>query len=396
LIPAVLSRPRVAELLLGKFKLRPLFIREREFRDEILFMTERDKEIPFGEIRRVLIRSANWVGDAVMSLPAIASIRVSFPRAKIVILAKPWVADLFQGSTAVDRVWVYRSPGPHEGFWGKWRLAQELKPEKFEIALLLQNAFEAAWIAFLARISRRAGYGTDGRTLLLTHPVRLNSGIRRGHQIDYYLNMVRSLGCSPVSGIPSLQVPEGRRKEARERLAALGVQGSEPLVGFSPGATYGSAKEWFPERYAELAGRLIREFGARILVFGSSSGTAIPSGSSPKKSPSILDLTEKTTLAQAVALIAQCRLFVTNDSGLMHVAAALGVPLVAIFGSTDPQRTRPLGHHSRILYKALPCGPCLKTQCPENRECMEAITVEEVFEEVKKAWQLREYPKVEV
>jgi heptosyltransferase-2 len=354
------------------------------------------KEIPFGEIRRVLIRSANWVGDAVMSLPAIASIRVSFPRAKIVILAKPWVADLFQENAAVDRVWVYRSPGSHEGFWGKWRLAQELKPEEFEIAFLLQNAFEAAWIAFLARISRRAGYGTDGRTLLLTHPVRLNSGTKGGHQIDYYLNMVRSLGCSPVSRIPSLEVPEGRGKEARERLAALGVRDSEALVGFSPGATYGSAKEWFPERYAELSRRLIREFGARILVFGSSGDTAIPSGSSPEKSPSILDLTGKTTLAQAVALIAQCRVFVTNDSGLMHVAAALGVPLVAIFGSTDPQRTGPLGHPSRILYKPLPCSPCLKTQCPGNRECMEAITVEAVFEEVKKAWQLSGSPEVKV
>ncbi len=349
-------------------------------------MIRKMKEIPFGEIRRVLIRSANWVGDAVMSLPAIASIRLSFPGAKISILAKPWVGDLFQENTTVDRVWVYQSPGLHQGFWGKWRLAQELKAEKFEIALLLQNAFEAAWIAFLAGISRRAGYGTDGRTLLLTHPVSVDPGAKRGHQIDYYLTMVQSLGCRPVSRVPSLLVSQERRKEAQERLAALGVRDIEPLVGFSPGATYGSAKEWFPERYADLAGRIIRDLGARILVFGSSGETAIPSGSSSAHSPAILDFTGKTTLAQAVALIAQCRLFVTNDSGLMHVAAALGVPLVAIFGSTDPQRTGPLGNESRILYKPMPCGPCLKTKCPEDRKCMAQISVDEVYEAVKQIW----------
>lgn len=353
---------------------------------KLLRMIEKNKEIPFGKIRRVLIRSANWVGDAVMSLPAIASIRLSFPEAKISILAKPWVGDLFLENTMVDRVWVYRSPGPHQGFWGKWRLAQELKSQKFEIALLLQNAFEAAWIAFLARISRRAGYGTDGRAFLLTHPVPIDAGTKRGHQIDYYLNMVQSLGCRPVSRVPSLLVSQERRREALERLALLGVRDTEPLVGFSPGATYGSAKEWFPERYAELAGRMIREFGARILVFGSSGDTPSPFGSSPEKSPSILNLTGKTTLAQAVALIAQCRLFVTNDSGLMHVAAALGVPLVAIFGSTDPQRTGPLGDQSRVLYKPLPCGPCLKTQCPEDRECMAQISVDEVFEAAKQIY----------
>ena len=353
---------------------------------KLLRMKRNIKEIPFGEIRRVLIRSANWVGDAVMSLPAIASIRLSFPGAKISILAKPWVGDLFLENTMVDRLWVYRTPGAHQGFWGKWRLAKELKAERFEIALLLQNAFEAAWIAFLARVSRRAGYGTDGRSLLLTHPIPVDAAVKRGHQIDYYLNMVQSLGCRPVSRVPSLLVSQGRRREALERLAMMGVRDTEPLVGFSPGATYGSAKEWFPERYAELAGKMIREFGARILVFGSSGDTALPLGSSESRSPSILDLTGKTTLAQAVGLIAQCRLFVTNDSGLMHVAAALGVPLVAIFGSTDPQRTGPLGDQSRILYKPLPCGPCLKTQCPEDRKCMSLISVDEVYEAAKQIW----------
>jgi len=342
--------------------------------------------IPFLDVRKVMVRSANWVGDTVMSLPAIASLRLNFPRAEISVLAKPWVAEIFQGNRDADRVILYQSPGIHQGIVGKWRLAKQLKKESFDLALLLQNAFEAALISFLAGVPRRAGYSTDGRSLLLTHPVALSSKKRRGHQVDYYLEIMRSLGLKLAPHIPSLRVLEESQREASRALKSLGLGTSEVLVGISPGATYGSAKQWFPERYAQLSDRLARGLGARVLIFGSQGDKKVASTVCRNARVPLIDLTGMTTLGQAVALIARCHVFVTNDSGLMHVAAALGVPLLAIFGSTDPRRTGPLGKACRVIQKPVACAPCLKTECPEDRRCLDLISVDEVYSEATKVF----------
>ena len=341
---------------------------------------------PLKQVRKILIRSANWVGDAVMSLPALASVRQSYPRAEIFILAKPWVAGLFQGFRDTDRVVLYQSPGIHECLRGKWRLARELRLGKFDLALHLPNSFESALISFLAGIPQRAGYNTDGRGVLLTHRVPVDGKVKSGHQVEYYLYLLRSLGFQTTGGIPALEPSPKQLKEADQILESLGVEKSDPLIGFSPGAQYGSAKEWFPDRYGELADRISREMGARILILGSLGDRLGALQISQKAGPAAVDLTGKTTLSQAIGLIARCRLFITNDSGLMHVASALGTPLVAIFGSTDPLRTGPLGKNSRVLYKPIPCAPCLRTECREDRKCMGLITVDEVYGEVKKIW----------
>jgi len=344
------------------------------------------EKIAFPDIKKVLIRSANWVGDAVMSLPAIDSLRLSLPGAEISILAKPWVAEIFQGNRGVDRVILYQSPGVHQGVGGKWRLAKQLKKEGFDLAVLIQNAFEAALISLMAGIPRRAGYNTDGRTLLLNHPVPVGQKVKSGHQVDYYLGLIRSLGFQTANRIPSLKVSKERQKEAAQTLNSLGIGERERIVGISPGATFGSAKQWFPERYGELAARIYRNFTQRILIFGSRSDQKVAAQVHQKAQVPMIDLTGTTTLAQAMALIARCRLFVTNDSGLMHVAAALGIPLIAIFGSTDPGKTSPLGNLCRVLRKPVACAPCLKTECPEDRRCMGLIPVDEVYEEVKTIW----------
>jgi heptosyltransferase-2 len=216
----------------------------------------------------------------------------------------------------------------------------------------------------------------------------LNRKLKEGHQVEYYLHLLRSLGFEPAPGAPSIIISPRRVKEAEEILESSGVKESDSLVGISPGAKFGSAKEWFPERYAELAGRISAEMGARILILGSLGDRPVASQIGRGAKVSAIDLTGRTTLAQAIGLIARCRLFISNDSGLMHVAAALGIPLVAIFGSTDPLRTGPLNKNSRVFYKSLPCAPCLKTECPDDRKCMALITVEEVFEEAKKMWNL--------
>jgi heptosyltransferase-2 len=342
---------------------------------------------PFAGVKKILIRSPNWVGDAVMSLPAVSSVCAKIPEAEVVILAKPWVGDLFREQPGIRGVISYRSPGVHEGVRGRWRLSRELKQGRFDVALHLPNSLDSALISFLAGIPRRAGYNTDGRGVFLTHRVPVNGRVKQEHQVEYYRHLIRSLGIEPTERIPSLQVSRGRKEEAEGILRSLSG-GSGPFVGISPGAQYGSAKEWFAERFGELALRISREIGARLLVLGSAGDRTAASRIGEIAGSAAVDLCGKTTLAQALALIARCRVFVTNDSGLMHAASALAVPLVAIFGSTDPRRTGPLGRHSRVVYKPLPCAPCLKTECPRKRECMEAITVEEVFGEVKALWEL--------
>jgi heptosyltransferase-2 len=338
------------------------------------------------EIRKVLVRTANWIGDAVMTLPALGSIREGLPNRHIAVLTKPWVADLFSGHPMVDEVILYESPGRHEGVRGKWRLARELSQKRFDLAILFQNAFEAALVAFLAKIPRRAGYNTDARGLLLTRTVPVNRMVKKGHQVDYYRAMTAGLGFQSRPSPPFLPLTEWQREASERILSSRGLQRERRLIGLAPGAAYGSAKQWFPERFAALADRFSRGWGARLLIFGSQGDRGTASQLIQNARSEAADFTGQTTLGQAIGLIARCRLFVTNDSGLMHVAAALGVPVVAIFGSTDPSRTGPLGENCRVVRKPLPCAPCLKTHCPEKRECMEKITVGEVYEAAGELW----------
>jgi heptosyltransferase-2 len=328
----------------------------------------------------ILIRGTNWIGDAVMTLPAIAAIRNSFPRAKITILVKPWVADIFRLCPDIDEIMLYQSPGIHEGLAGKLRIASEIRKKQFDAAILLQNAIEAAIIAFLARIPVRAGYNSDGRGLLLTHSVQRTKAIREVHQTDYYLEMIKALGCRPAGREAVLALGKDDQRLARELPVEYGLQDSRLLVGMAPGATYGPAKKWFPERFASVADRLADGFSAQIILFGSSEDSETAAKVRAQAKYPMIDLTGKTGLKDAMALMTRCRLFISNDSGLMHVAAALGVPTVAIFGSTNPTTTSPPGRHNTIVHKDVACSPCLKTDCPTDFQCMDLIGVDDVYE----------------
>jgi heptosyltransferase-2 len=172
-------------------------------------------------------------------------------------------------------------------------------------------------------------------------------------------------------------------------LHSLGVKKTEEIVGISPGATYGSAKQWFPERFGKLAEKIGKDFGSRILIFGSQEDKNVSLLVGQHSGLPLINLTGLTSLSQAMALIARCRLFVTNDSGLMHVAAALKTPVIALFGSTNSRRTGPRGESFRVISKPLSCAPCMKPECPERRQCMEQISVDEVYEEVKALWEFK-------
>lgn len=303
------------------------------------------------------------------------------------MLVLPWVGDVFRFSPHVDHLIVYDKTGPHKGIAGKWRLGRELAKYNFDCAILLQNAFEAAFITTVAGIPQRCGYTTDGRGLLLTHGVKKAPDIGLKHQVHYYQEIMAGLGLTRGSNTLEITLPEEHLQQASLRVQPSSTDNGSPapLIGLNPGAAYGPAKKWPAKKYAELAGRLIQKLNARVAVFGTDADNEAAElvktiAGVPEN---VLDFTGKTTLVEAMALIQQCDGFVTNDSGLMHVAAALQVPLAAIFGSTDHIATGPFAERAVVIRKEIECSPCKQTHCPKKHlNCLENITVDEVFAQV--------------
>jgi heptosyltransferase-2 len=317
------------------------------------------------DFSKILIRATNWVGDAVMCVPALTAIRERFPRAHIAILAKPWVADLYRRESFADEVILYNPAS-------RWKMAAELRTLRFDCAILLQNAFEAALIAWLAGIPTRIGYRRDGRALLLTQAVAVpKRGEIPRHQRFYYLELLRRAGI--VDRLP---------ESADIRLTPPPADRKKRIIGVSPGAAYGSAKQWLPERFAEAAGRLATARGASIALFGSQSERPLCAQiAALLAGHTVTNHAGETTLAQFIELAAQCELFLTNDSGAMHIASALGVPTVAIFGATDEIATGPTGPHARVVRQQVECSPCLLRECPIDHRCMTRVTTDQVVKQ---------------
>ena len=331
------------------------------------------------DLKNILIRGTNWIGDVIMTLPAVAAIRETCPDATISVLAKPWVAELYRICTDVDAVIPYESISEHKGTTGIIRLARKLRLSSYDGAILLQNAIEAAIITWLAGIPIRGGYNSDGRGLLLTHSVRRTKEIRRIHQIYYYLEMVKALGFTSSEVNINLAVDDEYRSAAEVILKQYHVEKTAITIGIAPGATYGPAKMWFADRFAVVADALADEFSARIILFGSSADRYTTDSVQRHARNDCINLAGETSLKEAIAAISRCDLFISNDSGLMHLAGALGIPLVAIFGSTNPRTTSPVGERSVVIHKDVPCSPCLKKVCPTDFRCMDIIEVDDVY-----------------
>ena len=319
----------------------------------------------------ILVRSTNWVGDAVMSLPALRAIRQRFPQARVAILAKPSVADLYRREKVADELIPYTAVSLAE----KWRAGRALAERRFDCAILLQNAFEAAAIAYAARIPERIGYARDGRSALLTRAVDVpKPGEIPRHERFYYLELLRRAGL--IDTIPTCEsIRLDGAAEARacgiERLREAGL--GDTAIGLSPGAAFGSAKRWLPERFAEAANSLARELGASVALFGSKSERELCASIATAIRARVKNFAGETTLAEFIDLAAACRVYLTNDSGAMHIASALGVPTVAVFGSTDDSATGPAGEHTRVVRQPVECSPCLKRECPIDHRCMTRV-----------------------
>lgn len=354
---------------------------------------------------RILIRGANWVGDAIMTTPVVRAVKKNFPQGHVTMLVKPWVAPVFQNNPYVDEVLIYDDKGRHKKGWGTIRLARDLRQHKFDLAVLMQNAFEAALITWLAGIPQRLGYNTDARGLFLNPCIALDPNLKKVHLIDYYRGILRGAGIVDDGRTLDLFIDQGARAEADKILQNHGLIQEDrhnddttalsheafhtpshgfvrlnPIIAINPGATGGTAKRWFPERFAALAKRLADRFKVKVLIFGGPGDHDLGQEISAMSGECCINLAGLTTLSTAFALIDRCSLFITNDSGLMHAAAALGVNQVAIIGSTNPVTTPPSNTNSKVVRIPVPCSPCMKPECRyDHHECMDKISVDMVY-----------------
>ncbi|GAB4419684.1 MAG: lipopolysaccharide heptosyltransferase II [Thermodesulfovibrionales bacterium] len=344
---------------------------------------------------KILVRGVNWIGDAVMSLPALKALRKACPESSISLLVKPSIAPIFDRNPDIDEIILYGEE--FKGITGRLRLAGVLRGKGFSRAILFQNAFDAALIAFLAGIPERVGYNRDGRGMLLTGPIPFDNEDRRMHHTDYYLDLLTRAGISdskpnpPIA--PWIYLSLEERLSARNALSEL----KRPILGISPGAAYGSAKRWFPDRFAEVADWFINDTGGSVVIFGGKDEASIAeeieklvitqksNNSLLVTRHSLLNLSGKTSLRELISLISECDVILSNDSGAMHIAYAVGTPLVAMFGSTDPKLTGPLKGVNVVLKADLACSPCFERTCRDNdMKCMYNITTDDVYLAIKK------------
>jgi len=331
---------------------------------------------------KLLIRATNWVGDAIMSLPALRAVRARFPDANISILARPYVAEIYRGQGIADVLLTYDNRGSHVGIRGRERLASELRAKEFDAALLLQNAFDAAWLVWRAGIPERIGYARDGRSLLLTKAVPVPKAEEiPAHEQFYYMELLRRVGwIDELRGETNIELElEARsREDAESSLLTAGARPHHLRIAVGAGASYGSAKCWLPERFAEVANRLSEQFDGDVLLFGTAAEADVSAAISGALRRPAVDLTGKTAISDLPALLSQCHLFIGNDSGAMHVAGAVGLPVIAIFGPTDPHGTAPVTPRCTVVQEKPHCSPCFLRRCPIDHRCMRRISADAV------------------
>ena len=329
------------------------------------------------EVNRLIVRAPNWLGDAVMALPAMTALRRAFDGRTLIVAARPTVAPLFREETgaAPDEVVVVDDRGE----------ARQLRAVLGDGVLLMPNSFGSAWVARLAGVRERWGYRASGRGWLLTRGVTRPRSAVPLHHVEYYRELVRGLGIDPgQDALPRLQARPMTLEKADALLQRSGLPPGERVVGFSPGAAYGTAKRWPPDRIAKVVLALANRGTTAVLVgaagdrdTGRAIESALPAGTR------VVNLIGRTSLGELIGIVARCAAFVSNDSGAMHVAAALGVPLTAIFGPTDERVTAPVSPgRADVIVRDVFCRPCMLRECPIDHRCMKRIDVNSVLTSV--------------
>lgn len=330
---------------------------------------------------KIFVEGARWLGDALLSIPALGRMRRLFPQAKITIFTGPELAKIYRLLPEVDE--IIEESGGSSGLKRCRKIARRLRDERFDLAVLFRNSFWSALTARLAGIPERIGYRANFRSPLLTKSLKRKPSFNSEHQYLSFINIVSSLGPASGGGL-SHQIKLGRENEdwAAKWLMARGVSGGDLVIGTHPGAWYGPAKRWTPEGFASLIRKMDYDLGARVILFGGSGEAVLTSRVKALAGIDLIEAAGQLDVVQLASIMSMCDLVVCNDSGPMHLASAVNTPVVAIFGSTDPALSGPLGTGVIIRAKA-DCSPCFRRTCPTGLKCMNLISPDMVLAGVR-------------
>ena len=330
------------------------------------------------EFQNIIVRMPNWLGDAVMATPVIADLRSQWPKATITAMCQAGVATLLRGNPHLNEIFSFSKPNEFLHRQQRRNLIARLRQGKYDLGILLPNSFSSAWWLWRGGVKTRVGFASDWRSFLLTHAIPFPPERGQEHLVRTYKKLLEPLGIPSSNTRPLLYVTDSERNAAREIFRQHQIPEGASIVGINPGAAYGSAKCWLPERFREVITHLAARPNTYVVCFADAAGADLVHGICKGTPSNVINLAAATSLRELIALIEQCTVFLTNDSGPMHIAAALKTPLVALFGSTNDVATGPYGH-GEIIHKHVECSPCYRRTCPIDFRCMTRITSDEVY-----------------
>ncbi len=319
----------------------------------------------------------NWLGDAVMGTPVLEDIKRAFPESRLTVLCHNAIKILLEATPFIDEFIVFPANKKRDK-QEKERIYAELQKGQFDAGILLTRSFSSAWWFVQGKVKRRIGFKDHFRSLLLTDALTVPENEEYEHQVITYKKLLEPLGIEPSQTKPRIYLQQDEIDEAKSALSALGIEPHHLLIGVNPGAAFGSAKCWPAERFKELTARLLLHPDVRVVYFGDGVSKPLVDDITRPFDDRVVNMAAKTTLRSFTTLLSLCNCLVTNDSGPMHVAAALSTPLVAIFGSTNEIKTGPYGGGT-VLHKHTLCSPCYLRTCPIDFRCMTSISVDDVF-----------------
>ncbi|MBU1090827.1 MAG: lipopolysaccharide heptosyltransferase II [Candidatus Omnitrophica bacterium] len=335
-----------------------------------------------GGFKRIVITRTDRIGDVLLSTPVIKALRDRYADAFIAMIVRPYAKDIVADNPYLDQVIIYDKGGKQRSWLGSYRFARNLSKKKFDLAIILHPTNRMHLISFLAGIPRRVGYNRK-LGFLLTGGLKYDKQLGEKHESEYNFDLLRTLNIETQERNLFMPLREESEEWADELLEDEGIKKSDRLLAINPGASCPS-KIWPDQRFAESANRLIEKYGFRVIVISGPREIRLADKVARGIDHPVVNLAGKTSISQLASIIKRCDLFISNDSGPVHIATALGVPVVSIFGRNQqglsPRRWGPLGRRDKILHKEVGCIKCLAHHCVEEFKCLKAIEVKDVVQ----------------
>lgn len=333
--------------------------------------------------KNIIVRMPNWVGDMVMATPVLTDLRKAFPDAKITAMCKIPLSDLLEEDPDIDEIFCFSKTSTFSRHSDKKNIIEKLQSGKYDLGVLLTNSLSSAWWFWQGKVENRLGFDSKGRKFLLTHAVPFPEKVESQHLVTTYKMLLAPLGLPISDSAPRIYLKDKEIQQAKNLLRQHGVTENHQIVGINPGATYGSAKCWLPERFRDITRRLLEDKDVFVVYFGDQATASLVKEICQGLSPRVVNLAGLTSLRELASLVRLCDVFLTNDSGPMHIAAAIGTAVVALFGSTSQIITGPY-RTGKVIQKSVECSPCYQRTCPIDFRCMKKIEADEVYNELTK------------